>query len=734
MAKSSSHKASLAPGPSFLSAISSMSDDLFDQLVAKAQLAPGPLTAAERRAAELREEITRHDHAYYTLGQPTISDQLYDNLMKELEALEAGHPHLRTPDSPTQRVSGKPLEGFATIVHPVPMLSIDNTYNALELREFDERVKKLLKLPGQHPVAYSVEPKIDGVAVALMYEGGVLRYAATRGDGEKGDDITANVRTIRQVPLRLCGPAAAAFAATPAGARLELRGEIFMDRPGFDRMNEAREAAGEPRFQNPRNATAGSLKQLDPALVASRPLRCFIYSVGLAEVPLPPTQTELLEFLEHSGVPVNALRTRCADIDAVLAEVERFEQARHALEFDTDGLVIKLDDRTAWPKLGTRSKSARWLVAYKYGAEQAETTLRDVSFQVGRTGAVTPVAELEPVFLAGTTVKRASLHNRDEIERLDIMIGDRVIVEKSGEIIPKVISRADGERPASARAIAFPTHCPSCGSELTRLPGEVAIRCVNPACPAQTVERVRYFAARGAMDIEGVGEVLARQLYEAGLVRDVADLYMLTLEQLSNLERMGEKSARNVLEGIEASRRRALWRLLTGLGIPMVGEKAAKTLAGHFATLDDVMAASREALVAIDGIGEIMADSIVGAFAAESMQRLIGRLRESGVAPENPDFERRRELEARRAEGLQAAGPFAGRTVVLTGSMSTMTRDEAKAAIEARGGTVASSVSKKTHLVVAGEAAGSKLAKARELGIEVINEEEFRRRLEPDTH
>jgi len=709
---------------------------------------------ARRRAEDLRRVLAEHNHAYYVLAAPTVGDHEYDNMLKELEALEAEHPDLVTPDSPTQRVGGQPLEGFASVRHPVPMLSIDNTYNAGELREFDERIHKLLGLAPEAPIAYMAEPKIDGVAVAMLYEDGVLSYAATRGDGEQGDDITANVRTIRGVPLRLRGPAGA------KGVRLEVRGEIFMDRAGFDAMNQEREARGEPRFQNPRNATAGSLKQLDPKLVAARPLRAYLYGSGLAEgIELPSTQTAFLDLLRESGLPVSGEGRPCESIDAVLATIEAFDRRRRELPFDTDGMVIKVNDRTAWPALGMRSKSPRWMVAYKFGAEQAETVLRSVAFQVGRTGVVTPVAELAPVFLAGTTVKRASLHNRDEIERLGVRIGDRVLIEKSGEIIPKVIRVQVEKRPVGVGAtvpVQFPSQCPSCSSELVSLPGEVAVRCVNPHCPEQIVERIRYFCARGAMDVEGVGDVLARQLYESGLVRDVADLYRLGVEQIASLERMGEKSARNVVDGLEASKSRPLWRLIAGLGIPHIGERAAKLLAGRFATLHALRDATATELATVEGIGDIMAESLVRYFAHEENRTLLAQLEEAGLKPVNPEFDRAEAARQRRAaqqalahvapasggnvEGdllrlIEAAtaaaaptqSPFDGLSVVLTGTLETMTREEAQAIVEELGGKVASSVSKKTHLVVAGEKAGSKLAKAQELGIRVVDEAEFRR-------
>jgi DNA ligase (NAD+) len=674
-----------------------------------------PSPEDQERAAQLRRELEDHNYRYYVLAKPTISDQQYDTLLKELEALEETYPELVTDDSPTQRVGEKLTEGFHTIRHPVPMLSIDNTYEPDELRAFDERTRKLLDYTADQPLAYCVEPKIDGVAITLMYEHGKLAYAATRGDGAHGDDITRNARTIRSIPLMLRDGKHTSGDALKG--RLEIRGEVFMKRDDFERFNEERQKAGGEKLQNPRNTTAGSLKQIDPKLVAERPLTAYFYTIGQTEVSLPETQFEMLEYFKTLGIPVNPQHQKLGDISEVLQYVDEWEEKRKELPYDTDGLVIKINDRTVWEELGTRSKSPRWLVAYKFGAEQAVTQLKDVTFQVGRTGTVTPVAELEPVFLAGTTVKRATLHNADEIERLGLHYDDRVVIEKGGDIIPKVVEVQKESRSESAKPVLFAKTCPSCGSELVQVEGEVAIRCVNISCPAQVQERLRYFAARKSMDIDGMGDVLVKQLLEAELVSDIADLYTLTIEQLQSLERMGEKSAQNVVDSLQISKTKPLWRLLAGMGIPLVGESASKLLAQRFETLDDLMKADQETLEALDGIGDIMAASIVNFFQSSSNQELINRLKEAGLQPSNPDFS--------PGGDDDASGVFAGKKFVITGTLEKYSRDEAKRLIEQAGGKVSSSVSKNTDVLLAGEKAGSKRDKAEKLGVPIMSEAEF---------
>lgn len=664
---------------------------------------------ARRRAEELRRLIEHHNRLYYVEAKPEITDREYDLLLEELHGLEERHPALRTPDSPTQRVGSdlSPLEEFAQVSHAVPMLSISNTYNPGELREFDARIKRFLGLEG--PVAYVVEIKIDGVSVSLRYESGRLVLGATRGDGQQGDDITANARTIGRIPARI---------ACPAGARvLEVRGEVFMETAAFEAMNRAREAAGETVFANPRNATAGSLKLLDPRIVAGRPLTCFFYALGETDYPLPPTHAEVLDELERLGFPVSPDRILCADIEAVLEQVARWETRRRDLPYNNDGLVIKVNRRDWQNALGATAKSPRWATAYKFSAEQARTRLREVVWQVGRTGAVTPVAKLDPVFLSGTTISSATLHNADELERLGVRVGDQVVIERGGEVIPKVVRVVETLRAGDETPVAIPTHCPTCQGLLVRSPEEVAIRCVNLSCPDQIKEHLLHFASRNAMNIEGLGDKLVDQLVDGGLVKDPADLYDLTQEQLAGLERMGEKSAANLCGEIEASRARPLANFLFALGIRHVGFTSARDLAGHFGALERLRAASFDELRSVEGVGRIVAQSIREFFDSPRNRQVVDRLLEHGVRP--PEDRTRVEREAARD------ATFDGKVFVLTGELTAMTRDAAKAEIERRGGKVSGSVSKKTHAVIAGESPGSKLAKARELNIAIWDEARF---------
>lgn len=659
------------------------------------------------RIEELRRLISHHDDLYYRRAAPEISDREYDALVRELAELEGQNPALARPDSPTQQVGSDLTEGFVTVPHRLPMLSIANTYDAGELRDFDRRVREGLGI--EEPIDYAVELKIDGVAVAITYEDGRMVQALTRGDGTKGDDVTRNVRTIRSIPHQLAG--------RQRGV-LEVRGEIFYPRAAFERMNEEREAAGMKTFANPRNAAAGTLKLLDTAEVATRPLDCFIHSHGYTDRrDLPATHDALLALYRDLGLPINPETVVVRGIDAVLDQVARWETARHALGYDTDGLVIKVN-RLDWRELlGATAKSPRWVVAYKFGAQQAESTLESVDWQVGRTGAVTPVANLSPVKLAGTTVRRATLHNVDELERLGLMLGDRVLVEKGGEVIPKVVRALAESRTGAEQPIAIPTHCPSCGSALVRLEDEVALRCINSACPAQVLERIRHYASRHAMDIEGLAEKIIEQLSEAGLVRRIPDLYRLTQEQLLTLEGFKEKRSRNLVEAIDRSRRQTLARFLFALGIRFVGTTTAADLARHFRTLEAVRAADLETLVAVEGVGDKVAASVRSFWDTPENAAMVDELLELGVAPQ-PDTSAV-ERQATRDEA------FAGKTFVLTGELATMTRDAAKAEIERRGGKVSSTVSKKTNAVIAGASPGSKLAKARELGVAVWTEEEF---------
>ncbi|MCL6516249.1 NAD-dependent DNA ligase LigA [Alicyclobacillus sp.] len=653
-----------------------------------------PATEAEARArAEvLRETIRHHDHQYYVLDQPEISDAEYDQLMRELAAIEAAYPALVTPDSPTQRVGGQPAEGFAKVRHEIPMLSLANAYSPDELRDFDRRVRE----SSGGPVRYVCELKIDGLAVSLRYEAGRLVRGATRGDGEIGEDITANIRTIRAVPLVLRQP-----------VTIEVRGEAYMPKPAFARLNEQREASGEPLFANPRNAAAGSLRQLDPRVAASRRLSVFTYALAEADPPAPvSTHSEALEWMARLGLPVNPTFAVYDDIEEVIRHIEAWAQKRHELPYATDGMVIKVDSLAVQQTLGATAKSPRWAVAYKYAAEQAETVLRTIELSVGRTGAVTPTAVFDPVFLAGTTVTRASLHNEDLIRERDIRIGDLIVVQKAGDIIPEVVRSLPERRTGDEVPFRMPDRCPRCDQPLHRLPDEVAWRCINPACPALIREALIHFASRDAMNIVGLGEQWIDALLEHGLVRDAADLYRLTKPQLLQLERMGDKLASNLLDSIERSKGNSLERLLFGLGIRLVGEKAAKTLARHFGHLDALMAADENTLTEIREIGPKMAESIVTYFRGEGARSLIQRLKEAGVNTQYLGAD---------GPGARSDLPWSGRTFVLTGTLEAMDRKEAAAWIERFGGSVAGSVSRKTSVVVAGEKAGSKLDKARAL-------------------
>lgn len=678
------------------------------------------LDEARTRHTQLAEEIRRHDHAYYVLAQPSLSDQEYDRLYRGLLELEGEFPELVSPDSPSQRVGGQPLEEFKPVRHLKPMTSLDNTYSQEDLREFVNRVRRLL--PGED-LDWVVEPKIDGVAVNLRYEQGLLVCGATRGDGTTGDDITGNLKTIRSIPARL-NEDAGGKGGLPSV--LEVRGEVYLTRAGFDKLNAERGAAGEDLFANPRNAAAGSLKQLDPRIVARRPLNTFLYGVGHLEGPVKPfaTQDEMLGWLKGLGFRTPEKTWHCRTADELVAAIEELDQLRRKFAYDTDGAVIKLNSFSQREKAGFTAKAPRWAIAYKYAAEQAQTQLKAVTVQVGRTGALTPVAELEPVFLAGSTISRATLHNEDYIRQKDIRIGDTVTIEKAGEVIPAVVEVVAGRRTGSETPFRFPQRCPECGSGISRAPGAgegeagSVWRCLNPDCPAQIRGRIEHWCSRAAMDIEGGGEVLARQLVGSGLVRDVADLYTLTLAEVAGLERMGEKSARNFLEGVQASKSRDMWRVLFGLGILHVGAGVAKALGRGFATLDEVFAAGVDQLTKCEDIGEIIARSIVQWHGDDRNRGLLERLRKAEV-----NF--KSELRQMQAQ----AGPFAGKTFVLTGTLPQLKREDAAARIEAAGGKTSSSVSKKTDYVVAGEEAGSKLDKARKLGVKIIDEAELLRLL-----
>lgn len=662
----------------------------------------------EDEIRQLRDEIRRHDELYYVAAAPEISDEEYDTLLRKLEALEAAHPELITTDSPTQRVGGRPIEGFVTVEHLLPMRSIANTYTEEEMREFDARITRELGEPVQR---YVVEPKIDGVAISLRYEPGGLRMAVTRGDGERGDDVTANARTIRSVPLRLD--------LEQIGARfLEVRGEVYMDRPGFDRLNARLEDEGLDPLANPRNATAGTLKLLDPREVARRPLRFVAHSAGLIEGTTLESHSAFLSALRSLGMPTVPFAV-CATLQDVLRIYRDWESRRNALPYDIDGTVVKVDSFALQQRLGATSKAPRWAVAYKFKAEQKKTRLLGITLQVGRTGAVTPVAQLEPVLLAGTVVKRASLHNQDQIARLDIRIGDQVVIEKGGEIIPKVVAVDLGARDGSQQPYVMPTSCPSCGSE-TVLPQDEAVRrCVNLSCPAQLLGRLRHFASRGAMDIEGLGPKLIVALVDNGLVSDLPDLYRLDVARVAALERMGEKSARNLIQGLERSKQQPLDRLLFGLGIRHVGAYVAQLLAAEVTSIWDLAEMDREKLTSIHGIGDEVADSVLSFFAQERNVAVLRTLEELGVNVRRVPVIRDSET------GRAPEQTFAGATVVITGTLAAMDRATAKQQIEARGGRVTSSVSARTSFLICGASPGSKRDKAMELGVPILDEKEF---------
>jgi DNA ligase (NAD+) len=654
----------------------------------------------EQRARELRDLIRHHEERYYVYADPEISDEEFDRLLHELERLEAEFPELVTPDSPTQRVAGRPVESFPVVEHMIPMLSLDNAYTHEELRAFDDRVRK--GTGAGHGATYVTELKIDGLSIALTYVDGRLVRGATRGDGTRGEEVTANVRAIRAVPLRLRGG--------PAGP-VEIRGEVYFPRKAFERVNREREASGEPLFANPRNAAAGAMRNLDPALVARRGLSAFFYQViGSAA----STHAGMLTDMRAWGLPVEPHWRACRGVDEVAAYCAEWVEKRRTLEFDTDGVVVKVDDLALRERLGSTVKFPRWATAFKFPAVQATTVLREIRVNVGRTGAVTPYAVLEPVLLAGSTISMATLHNADDVARKDIRAGDRVLVEKGGDVIPKIVKTLPPQEGAKRQPPwRMPESCPVCGSRLHRDEQEVVWRCDNSSCPARLRRSLEHFASRSAMNIEGMGESLVGQLVDKGLLRDFADIYHLTADRLASLERMGRKSAANLIDQIERSKSNDLSRLVYALGIRHVGEKAAATLARRFRTMDGILEASAEVLQTTSDIGPVVAAS-VRAFADEPRNRdLLRRLEAAGVNV------------ASRAPAAELPGPLAGKTFVLTGTLSSMSREEAAEALEKLGARVAGSVSRKTNCVVAGSDPGSKLEKARQLGIETLDEQAF---------
>lgn len=664
-------------------------------------------SSVRKRFATLRAEILRHDELYYRSARPEIADTDYDSMKRELAEIEKAHPELATADSPTTKVGDDRAAGFQLHRHLQPMQSLDNTYSEAELRTFDQRLHKIF---GDAPLAYVVEPKIDGLAVSLTYERGKFIRAVTRGNGVEGDDITANARVIRRLPLTLAG------AGHPD--TIELRGEIYMTLEEFRRLNSAREEAGLETFANPRNLAAGSVKLLDPAEVAKRPLEIVLYGLGFCSAAVAESQSAFHELLRAWKVPTVEKMWSTEGIDAAWTAIGELDRMRSGFAYATDGAVVKLDNYARQREAGATSKAPRWAIAYKFAAERAQTRLHAITIQVGRTGVLTPVAELDPVILAGTTVSRATLHNEDEITRKDIRVGDTVLVEKAGEVIPAVIGVVLEKRPPSSVPFRFSAHCPECATPVIKLPEEVAWRCPNLSCPAQVRRRIEHFASKGSMDIEGLGEAVVDQLVTRGLVRTISDIYRLKSEQLTELEKFGEKSAQNLIAGITASRTAELWRLIHGLGVPGVGASSAKDLAAHFSSVSAIAAASETELLAIDGVGQKTADGIRAFFNEPANRILIEELRDLGVEPVPP------------ARPTGASAIFAGKTFVLTGTMESFTREEATARIEAAGGRVSGSVSKKTSFVVAGSDAGSKLEKARKLGVQVLEEKDFRAMLE----
>jgi DNA ligase (NAD+) len=654
--------------------------------------------AARDRAAALREALDKNAHLYYVLDDPQMSDAEYDRLFRELADLETAHPSLQTPDSPTQRVGGAPLDSFTKVRHRSQMLSLGNAFSPAEVEAFFARAER-----GAGQVdAYVCELKIDGLAISLTYRDGALVRAATRGNGLEGEDVTANVRTIRSVPMRLHDPQA-------LPDEFEVRGEVYLPKARFAAFNAQLEEAGKPTYVNPRNAAAGAVRQLDPTVTSRRGLSTFMYQLE------PPrgasSQAEVLDLLERAGFRVNPHRHVAGSVDEVLAFIEHWSEKRHDLDYETDGVVIKVSSLAQQAELGKVSRSPRWAIAYKFPPEEVETEVLDIAVQVGRTGAVTPVAHLRPVFVAGSTVRRCTLHNEDEVARKDVRIGDTVLLHKAGDVIPEIVRPLLEKRPKGAQPWVMPDRCPACDSELVREPGEVVRRCVNPLCPAQRRERLRHFASRGGLNVEGLGEAVIDQLVDAGYVADPADLFGVSVVQLLTLDGFAQRSAEKLQAAIAARRTVPLPRYLYALGIPHVGESTAALLAPHFGTVEALAVATAEQLTAVPGIGPIVAEQVARWFAADEGAELLRRLRAAGLEPE--------------PVAVVSGGPWEGQSWVLTGTLESMTRAEAEARIRAIGGTPASSVSRKTHAVIAGAAPGTKLARAQELGVRVVDEPTF---------
>jgi DNA ligase (NAD+) len=654
---------------------------------------------------KLRREIEHHNYCYYVLDAPEIADAEYDQLLRRLEAMEEQWPDLRTPDSPTQRIGAPPAEGFAVVTRAVPMLSLENAMNEEEFREWRERLARAV---GEDNAAgFVCEPKMDGVAVELVYEEGVLAQASTRGDGVNGEDVTPNVKTIRAIPLRLREPSRGA----KPPRTLSVRGEVYMPLEEFERINRRQAESGEKLYANPRNTAAGSLKQLDPRITATRPLWFFAYGIGSAEGTTIASQWQLLETLKTWGLPVNPLSKRCADVDAVVAFHRKLEEKRAKLPYEIDGMVVKVDEFAVQAEAGTRSRSPRWAVAWKFPPQEARTRVLDIEVQVGRTGALTPVARLEPVRVGGVTVSNATLHNQDEVDKKDVRVGDWVFVRRAGDVIPEVVAPVKELRKGTLRKFTMPEKCPVCGTKVERPGGEAVTRCPNATCPAQVRGRLIHFASRGAMDIEGLGDKLIDQLVTAGLVKTLADFYKLTRDDLLPLERMAEKSAQNVIAAIERSKHTTLPRFMYALGIRNVGETVAEFLAEHFDSIEALLDADEDTLSGIHGVGEVIAREIRAWASVAANRRMVEKLLAAGITFAH----------APRATSSE----FAGQTFVFTGTLTRFTREDAEAEVKQRGGKATSTVSKSTTYVVAGDRAGSKLEKARKLGVTVIGEDEF---------
>jgi len=657
---------------------------------------------AEQKILQLREQLNHHSSQYYVLDDPEISDAEYDRLYRELQFLEKNHPELITTDSPTQRVGDKPLDGFTQVKHEVPMLSLDNVFNETELMDFNKRVQQ--RLETEDDIVFAAEPKLDGLAASLVYENGILIRAGTRGDGTTGEDITQNIRTIHSIPLKLQGENVPSL--------LEVRGEVFMPKAGFEKLNQRARENDEKPFANPRNAAAGSLRQLDPRITAQRPLAMYCYAVGKIEGTAPlNTHSEMLNQLQQWGLPLCKERQTVVGVEGCLNYFKQMSEKRDGLSYEIDGIVYKVDSLKQQKELGFVAKAPRWAIAHKFPAQEEITTVNDITFQVGRTGAITPVARLEPVFVGGVTVSNATLHNMDEVYRKDVRVGDQVIVRRAGDVIPEVVRVVPGSRKQGAEKIKMPTHCPECGSEIEREQGESIARCSGGLfCGAQRKESIKHFASRKAMDVDGLGDKLVEQLVDAGLIDHVDDLYTLTVEQVSKLERMGEKSAQNLIDGLQQSKHISLARFIYALGIREVGEATARTLAQHFTTLDSIKNADEESLQQVEDVGPVVAAHIVKFFRQQHNVHIINKLINVGITWDA--------IEAVEAEEQT----LQGKTFVLTGTLTLMTRDDAKKALQARGAKVTGSVSKNTSYVVVGDSPGSKATKAEQLGVEILDE------------